>query len=173
MVDDLDLSPSTRRAWIEMSGIGGVTMSYLVALHPEGVDRNQQCLYLPLGWDGESPSTRRAWIEISPGRRLAPGDQSPSTRRAWIEIGHGRLKVCGGGSPSTRRAWIEIASGLLLYLKLLSPSTRRAWIEIATESSSLMMHAMVALHPEGVDRNLSEDGVYNLVASRPPPGGRG
>ena len=134
-----------------MSGIGGVTMSYLVALHPEGVDRNQQCLYLPLGWDGESPSTRRA----------------------WIEIGHGRLKVCGGGSPSTRRAWIEIASGLLLYLKLLSPSTRRAWIEIATESSSLMMHAMVALHPEGVDRNLSEDGVYNLVASRPPPGGRG
>ena len=22
-----------------------------------------------------SPSTRRAWIEISPGRRLAPGDQ--------------------------------------------------------------------------------------------------
>ena len=33
-----------------------------------------------------SPSTRRAWIEISPGRRLAPGDQSPSTRRAWIEI---------------------------------------------------------------------------------------
>ena len=23
---------------------------------------------------------------------------------------------------------------------------------------------MVALHPEGVDRNLSEDGVYNLVA---------
>ena len=56
-------SPSTRRAWIEIS-----TRSESV---PAVV---------------RSPSTRRAWIEIkyTPLEQASP--QSPSTRRAWIEI---------------------------------------------------------------------------------------
>ena len=34
-------SPSTRRAWIEISCSGGATLYFVrVALHPEGVDRN-------------------------------------------------------------------------------------------------------------------------------------
>ena len=33
-----------------------------------------------------------------------------------------------------------------------SPSTRRAWIEISIHSYAFMS-PMVALHPEGVDRN--------------------
>ena len=38
---------------------------------------------------------------------------------------------------------------------LLSPSTRRAWIEIFTASTVLRRRTAVALHPEGVDRNIS------------------
>ncbi len=37
---------------------------YLVALHPEGVDRNILTNVVPLCTPA-SPSTRRAWIEIS------------------------------------------------------------------------------------------------------------
>ena len=58
------LSPSTRRAWIEIkiSHAGGYRLS--VALHPEGVDRNIKALIMSPR-PGPSPSTRRAWIEIS------------------------------------------------------------------------------------------------------------
>ena len=58
------MSPSTRRAWIEMllKGIwDGVYQ--IVALHPEGVDRNAFVADLPRRKVG-SPSIRRAWIEI-------------------------------------------------------------------------------------------------------------
>ena len=79
------VSPSTRRAWIEirMLSASGVTIG--------------------------SPSTRRAWIEIGGRERIAVCARSPSTRRAWIEM----LRVderglWGSVSPSTRRAWIEI-----------------------------------------------------------------
>ena len=80
------LSPSTRRAWIEIAP--------------------------PSKWrgGGVSPSTRRAWIEIVTLITLYSMNSSPSTRRAWIEIetvkppNNHREK-----SPSTRRAWIEIA----------------------------------------------------------------
>ena len=34
------MSPSTRRAWIEISSILFKKAASLVALHPEGVDRN-------------------------------------------------------------------------------------------------------------------------------------
>ena len=38
-----------------------------------------------------------------------------------------------------------------------SPSTRRAWIEIGTADTPDALPAHVALHPEGVDRNLIHD----------------
>ena len=58
------MSPSTRRAWIEISGsILDVYGGEYVALHPEGVDRN-------MTWEN----------------MLVSGTMSPSTRRAWIEI---------------------------------------------------------------------------------------
>ena len=57
------MSPSTRRAWIEIKGIDLSEHQGTVALHPEGVDRNRdarnEIIYTVL-----SPSTRRAWIEI-------------------------------------------------------------------------------------------------------------
>ena len=57
----------------------------LVALHPEGVDRNLDTYERPADPEA-SPSTRRAWIEIWRLIRLDPRRVSPSTRRAWIEI---------------------------------------------------------------------------------------
>ena len=59
------MSPSTRRAWIEMQLANQVF----------------KC-------DEKSPSTRRAWIEIPIRETVAVRVRqlSPSTRRAWIEI---------------------------------------------------------------------------------------
>ena len=57
------MSPSTRRAWIEIQIDGDADND--------------------LYW---SPSTRRAWIEIRRIRRRGALAGSPSTRRAWIEI---------------------------------------------------------------------------------------
>ena len=58
------LSPSSRRAWIEMnSGGWQTTKRKPVALLAEGVDRNTGAL--PAPQKGEpSPSSRRAWIEM-------------------------------------------------------------------------------------------------------------
>ena len=56
----------------------------MVALHPEGVDRNKYVAVPEL--HKESPSTRRAWIEIPFCAPLQMEGRSPSTRRAWIEI---------------------------------------------------------------------------------------
>ena len=103
------LSPSSRRAWIEISGEQQQHERQAVALLTEGVDRNttrrsawstkKPVALLTEGvdrnfmrrsdpkWVKESPSSRRAWIEIP--ARSAPGSgrpPSPSSRRAWIEI---------------------------------------------------------------------------------------
>ena len=56
-------SPSSRRAWIEMSSPPPKTHCRRVALLAEGVDRNltNGDRRVPDAW---SPSSRRAWIEI-------------------------------------------------------------------------------------------------------------
>ena len=57
-------SLSARRAWIEISALGGTTISEVVALRKESVDRN-----IPEEVENHeeqtSLSARRAWIEIS------------------------------------------------------------------------------------------------------------
>ena len=58
------LSPSSRRAWIEIYGALNSEEFQKVALLAEGVDRNlrrRTSSARPL----QSPSSRRAWIEIS------------------------------------------------------------------------------------------------------------
>ena len=57
------MSPSLRRAWIEMRGLGA---EWFLA--------------------GGSPSLRRAWIEILLLSNTASAAASPSLRRAWIEM---------------------------------------------------------------------------------------
>ena len=103
------MSPSTRRAWIEIGRIRVlVCPMYGVALHPEGVDRNK--LRIVGVYDVlVSPSTRRAWIEIvcfdlrssRAGVALHPEGVDRN------EFYKGK-RTLGDGSPSTRRAWIEM-----------------------------------------------------------------
>ena len=68
-------SPSSRRAWIEISfPESRTTKPAPVALLAEGVDRNF-CVYFGNGVQEWSPSSRRAWIEIStpPTMRVISG----------------------------------------------------------------------------------------------------
>ena len=89
------MSPSTRRAWIEIPTPAPFGPRYEVALHPEGVDRN--IIYNLVGFKLRgSPSTRRAWIEIFYKKIFIYLLTSPSTRRAWIEISGSILDVYGG-----------------------------------------------------------------------------
>ena len=146
-----------------------------VALHPEGVDRNDALRHVAVRAK-TSPSTRRAWIEI---RRCFLHSAiicvSPSTRRAWIEIfapGAQAIRpkvalhpegVDRNMSPLSGVAVTPVAlhpegvdrnfATINYFFYLLgSPSTRRAWIEM--DCIREVMDAIgVALHPEGVDRN--------------------
>ena len=80
------MSPSSRRAWIEIRRHTNANEVPAVALLAEGVDRNSKILsrytvchvallaegvdrntynYTVDDADGESPSSRRAWIEIA------------------------------------------------------------------------------------------------------------
>ena len=104
-----DVSPSTRRVWIEIIWQTEVSVSGVVTLHTEGVDRNGAT-------DGDFGG-------VTP---------SPSTRRVWIEMRILTLIGCSYSvSPSTRRVWIEIRSDWTVdFPWALSPSTRRVWIEI-------------------------------------------
>ena len=57
------LSPSSRRAWIEIPVVYINVLDPAVALLAEGVDRNSEVDTCDEGVL-ESPSSRRAWIEI-------------------------------------------------------------------------------------------------------------
>ena len=57
------VSPSSRRAWIEIVPLGRFRDLQPVALLAEGVDRNQ-LISKASGLYSRSPSSRRAWIEI-------------------------------------------------------------------------------------------------------------
>ena len=64
-------SPSSRRAWIEIAHVVAVLCTADVALLAEGVDRNylQSTSYAKAA---ASPSSRRAWIEIETRRWCSP-----------------------------------------------------------------------------------------------------
>ncbi len=57
------MSPSAKRAWIEMAILSEAVCSSVVALCEEGVDRNKLCLPFQIHYKA-SPSAKRAWIEI-------------------------------------------------------------------------------------------------------------
>ena len=145
-------SPSSRRAWIEISASSFLGGCSNVALLAEGVDRNNLAPGQQSGRAG-SPSSRRAWIEIINGlifgwmgtmvALLAEGVDRNTTVPKWIR----NRKT----SPSSRRAWIEISHPYTPGSHTLeSPSSRRAWIEI------LILRK----------KDMSDTG-------RPPRGGRG
>ena len=57
------MSPSSRRAWIEMFCALAMRRRVAVALLAEGVDRNSAARAMAVA-SVRSPSSRRAWIEI-------------------------------------------------------------------------------------------------------------
>ena len=97
--DHVPTSPSSRRAWIEISMTECHLSSMTVALLAEGVDRN---LY-----DYGKPDILRDVALLAEGvdRNIlgrdpeCRGKVSPSSRRAWIEI----LGYSSGLLPSTGR----------------------------------------------------------------------
>ena len=76
-------------------------------------------------------------------------------------------------SPSTRRAWIEIYPAFIhrdfLRVALHPEGVDRNMVERSPCDKVIG----VALHPEGVDRNLGALTPLPAQRGRPPPGGRG
>ena len=147
------MSPSSRRAWIEMYVASSKTTILSVALLAEGVDRNHP--RRDRWYRTASPSSRRAWIEIpaiwrrrkrSPVALLAEG-----VDRNWL------IAVV---TPTPFREVALLAEGVdrntfravPLSVSFLSPSSRRAWIEIPCPCTGSGGRG-VALLAEGVDRN--------------------
>ena len=92
---DLQRSPSSRRAWIEISSVRSSTGSRVVALLAEGVDRNAK--------NGNQVDVQHvALLAEGVDRNSAPveveerGQVSPSSRRAWIEIGYSSSAATSG-----------------------------------------------------------------------------
>ena len=144
------LSPSSRRAWIEM------------------------LMCLCTGESYGSPSSRRAWIEMAPLAVVGRAPKSPSSRRAWIEIDiipqqqkNRCVALLAEGVDRNIEAKIALDHGNP------SPSSRRAWIEMPLILRRSRQRR-VALLAEGVDRNfhIAVDG-FRVVSGRPPRGGRG
>ena len=187
--DKAVLSPSSRRAWIEISASILHGTHAAVALLAEGVDRNIYCatscrVRFP------SPSSRRAWIEISGWMAtLKRKRTSPSSRRAWIEIAEpyhwqdryvvallaeGVDRNCIKDNRRAVEAVALLAEGVDRNRPLaqgshadrVSPSSRRAWIEIAPATAPLS-RGPVALLAEGVDRNPSISRMTSAYAQSP------
>ena len=167
------LSPSSRRAWIEIIFCFGPVCGKVVALLAEGVDRNctrEWYIYL----QKRSPSSRRAWIEmerfcaISHTVVVALLAEGVDRNSGWHPERH-----LLSGSPSSRRAWIEIRIFTESPPRLSrSPSSRRAWIEMPHDDAP-RPRQRVALLAEGVDRNNIRLQPFGIYVRRPPRGGRG
>ena len=123
------LSPSSRRAWIEM-----------IPARPR--------------WKiSASPSSRRAWIEIH-----RPCTSFPSTSVALLAEGVDRNSewMCALSlllsSPSSRRAWIEIYMVALLSVTM-SVALLAEGVDRNLKNGCAFVSMNVALLAEGVDRN--------------------
>ena len=146
------VSPSTRRAWIEIVEQDYDTDKNPVALHPEGVDRNFQ---------PRRPCRSTCRVALHPEGvdrnqkfyKTTTEEQDVALHPEGVDrnlIDTNANMTCFV-SPSTRRAWIEILSKIGTYTpRNKSPSTRRAWIEIVIKSER-----------------------HHPYRRRPPPGGRG
>ena len=122
----------------------------VVALHPEGVDRNIDFLH-----------TVRGFCRVA----LHPEGVD---RNILLY----KLRQIGVESPSTRRAWIEIY-GATLENGMVAVALHPEGVDRNRYSICSFSEPSVALHPEGVDRNLESCVVLFGVSGRPPPGGRG
>ena len=169
----IDPSPSSRRAWIEISSTTKILQSRLT-----------------------SPSSRRAWIEIRAFTFLrSVSITSPSSRRAWIEIimypateplkqrrpprgGRGlkyslfEIFVFIGGRPPRGGRGLKSRPDMGAGNGKQSPSSRRAWIEIRIFACP---HSSVLSRPPRGGRGLKSPAASprHPAGCRPPRGGRG
>ena len=102
----------------------------MVALHPEGVDRNSAIM---------SRKTTGIVVALHP-EGVDRNHRLPKVARVVLVALH---------PEGVDRNPMGVDAG---YVARLSPSTRRAWIEIARCWFGGLWR-FVALHPEGVDRN--------------------
>ena len=144
------MSPSSRRAWIEIT--------------PEGSGDKPDPRRPPRGGRGLKFQRLAVWAS-SLGRPPRGGRGLKSTRSP--------RRVPLPSSPSSRRAWIEILKRLAERLDNQSPSSRRAWIEIEKQPGQARNH--ISRPPRG-GRGLKYWWPCQLAVrrnGRPPRGGRG
>ena len=102
-----------------------------VALHPEGVDRN--------GWDGDPCLLLLVALHPEGVERNSAAHPALSS-------------TCT--SPSTRRAWIEMIVMPLIRSAIYSVALHPEGVDRNSRSGTpCRRESLVALHPEGVDRN--------------------
>ena len=124
------LSPSSRRAWIEINFWHNTGDTACVALLAEGVDRNaitlQGSICQPVALLAEGVDRN------SSGRNVVcTPPTSPSSRRAWIEI-HGSCHKLPTPPVALLAEGVDrnLCCISSVWLEHPSPSSRRAWIEI-------------------------------------------
>ena len=177
------MSPSSRRAWVEIILIIERLSINRVALLAEGVGRNggggdtneNICVALlaeGVGRNGLRVKCRTlsgvALLAEGVGRNIAASTPienrtgSPSSRRAWVEMDRRGRNVPPHKSPSSRRAWVEIRRKSWKAPIPTSPSSRRAWVEIIRIPHHPAQYR-VALLAEGVGRNVPSVGAPTLV----------
>ena len=130
------LSPSSRRAWIEIPDCRRQAGRAAVALLAEGVDRNSFVGFEPhtvgavaLLAEGVD---RNGWSLSRPARSL----WSPSSRRAWIEIVSSSFNNAMG-TVALLAEGVDRNFGPILSAigSAVSPSSRRAWIEMSCKTA--------------------------------------
>ena len=140
------MSPSSRRAWIEISGSRRAGSRSSVALLAEGVDRNVT---------RSSEVQREAIVAL-----LAEGVD----RNTALPV----ASVASSSSPSSRRAWIEIAPVILFFVVFWDVALLAEGVDRNDNRfDSATGNDFVALLAEGVDRN-ERDVEVNLVCLRSP-----
>ena len=110
------LSPSSRRAWIEISTYRQKVQVIAVALLAEGVDRNP---HLKL-------TTAPRLVAL-----LAEGVDRNGSERPF-SAGHGTVALLAEGVDR------NVISAVTVATVGLSPSSRRAWIEIFTSALAMV-----------------------------------
>ena len=188
-------SPSSRRAWIEISTSEMRSPVAIVALLAEGVDRNS-CGSVGLGLPVLSPSSRRAWIEIA-AARLALACPSVALLAEGVDRNL--------GIPLNQKRTLEVAllaEGVDRNSRSARQQRTRPGVALLAEGVDRNLYEklldrelIVALLAEGVDRNQIKDGatqkvrespssrrawieienlsIQTYLPSRPPRGGRG
>ena len=172
MEDGAGPSPSSRRAWVEMSSPTRWAATTAVALLAEGVGRNQRAV-LGVADVCRSPSSRRAWVEMRPPCKTVRSPLSPSSRRAWVEI-----RSCP--SKSSAGSVALLAEGVGRNWRQGQHCTCRPGVALLAEGVGrnqncigILSVLLVALLAEGVGRNCPGPDGDRRPAGRPPRGGRG